>query len=117
MTLLRNRVIGGDILGSEALLFIRIPQKVSTEEQEGISNAADCMRGMRVSSSLKPIGLSRQCSACQVLDFILCTSMRTMQSLSGTYKAEWYSVIQDVFLMYVTRINSGSRGQRLGLQD
>ncbi|KAG1969622.1 hypothetical protein F2P79_001586 [Pimephales promelas] len=46
MTLLRNRVIGGDILGSEALLFIRIPQKVSTEEQEGISNAADCMRGM-----------------------------------------------------------------------
>jgi len=66
MTLLRNRVIGGDILGSEALLFIRIPQKVSTEEQEGISNAADCMRGMRVSSSLKPIGLSRQCSACQV---------------------------------------------------
>ncbi|CAM4592778.1 unnamed protein product [Leuciscus chuanchicus] len=46
MTLLRNRVIGGDILGSEALLFIRIPQLVLTEEPQGISKAADCMRGM-----------------------------------------------------------------------
>lgn len=44
-------MIGGDILGSEALLFIRIPQLALTEDPQGISKAADCLRGMHVSSS------------------------------------------------------------------